>query len=188
MLRGIELDVPRGSTTVIIGGSGSGKSVLMKHMLGLLKPDSGQVIIDGEDVTWALRTAVVDANVSAVSAYPAVRTALTRQQRRIAAQGRVVMVGRDIGTVVVPEAPLKIYLDASPEERAHRRWLELQQRGQDADPEAILTAMRARDAYDSTRKTAPLRAASDAIIIDTDGMSGGQVVDEVMRLAERFEG
>ncbi|HEY54628.1 MAG TPA: (d)CMP kinase [Caldilineae bacterium] len=146
------------------------------------------VLIDGEDVTWALRTAVVDANVSAVSAYPAVRTALTRQQRRIAAQGRVVMVGRDIGTVVVPEAPLKIYLDASPEERAHRRWLELQQRGQDADPEAILTAMRARDAYDSTRKTAPLRAASDAIIIDTDGMSGGQVVDEVMRLAERFEG
>ena len=143
------------------------------------------VLIDGEDVTWALRTAAVDANVSPVSAYPAVRAALTRQQRRIAAQGRVVMVGRDIGTVVLPEAPLKIYLDASPEERAHRRWLELQQRGQDADLAAILEAMRARDAYDSTRKTAPLRAAGDAIIIDTSGLSGEQVVDEVLRLADR---
>ena len=143
------------------------------------------VLIDGEDVTWALRTSEVDANVSPVSAYPAVRAALTQQQRRVAAQGRMVMVGRDIGTVVLPEAPLKIYLDASAEERARRRWVELEQRGQKSDFESILGAMRARDAYDSTRKTAPLRAASDAIVINTDGMTGEQVVDEVVRLAER---
>ncbi len=143
------------------------------------------VLVDGEDVTWLLRTAEVDANVSPVSAYPTVRAALTRQQRRIAAQGRVVMVGRDIGTVVFPEAPLKVYLDASAEERARRRWQELQDRGEDADLAVILQAMLARDAYDSTRKTAPLRAAKDAVVVNTDGMNGGQVVDEVLRLAEQ---
>jgi CMP/dCMP kinase len=142
------------------------------------------VLVDGEDVTWQLRTSEVDDNVSEVSAYPVVRAALTGQQRRVAAQGRVVMVGRDICTVVMPEAPLKIYLDASPEERARRRWEELEQRGQDSHFESILSAIRARDAYDSTRKVAPLRVAQDAIIVNTDGMSGQQVVDEVLRLAQ----
>lgn len=142
------------------------------------------VLVDDEDVTWSLRTSEVDDNVSPVSAYPVVRAALTRQQRRIAAQGSVVMVGRDIGTVVMPDAPLKIYLDASPEERARRRWEELERRGQESHFESILNAIRARDAYDSTRKTAPLRAAADAIIVNTDGMNAEQVVDEVLRLAE----
>lgn len=142
------------------------------------------VLVDDVDVTWLLRSSEVDDNVSPVSASPAVRAALTRQQRRIAAQSRVVMVGRDIGTVVMPEAPLKIYLDASPEERARRRWEELEQRGQDSHFESILNAIRARDDYDSTRKTAPLRAAKDAIIVNTDDMNSEQVVDEVLRLAE----
>jgi cytidylate kinase len=144
------------------------------------------VLVNDEDVTWLLRTSEVDSNVSAVSAYPVVRVALTCQQRRIAAQGPVVMVGRDIGTVVMPNAPLKIYLDASPEERARRRWEELERRGQESHFESILSAIRARDDYDSSRKTAPLRAAPEAIIVNTDGMNGEQVVDVVMRLAEEY--
>ena len=146
------------------------------------------VLVDGEDVTWDIRSEPVDAHVSAVSAYPGVREALKQQQRRIARQGRVVMAGRDIGTVVFPEAPLKVYLDASPEVRAQRRCEELRARGEDADFEEILAAVRRRDAIDSTRDTAPLRIADDAVIIDSDHMSIDEVVDAIVQLArERFE-
>ncbi|NOX60509.1 MAG: (d)CMP kinase [Chloroflexi bacterium] len=142
------------------------------------------VLVDDEDVTWQLRSPEVDAHVSRVSAYPGVRTALTQQQRRVAQSGRgVVMVGRDIGTVVFPEARLKIYLDASPEERARRRYEELRQRGRSADYEQILAAVRERDAVDRSRATAPLRAAPDAIVIDTDGKRVDEVVAEVINLA-----
>ena len=146
------------------------------------------VLVDGEDVTWAIRGEEVDARVSAVSAYPGVREALKQQQRRIARQGRVVMAGRDIGTVVFPEAPLKVYLDASPQVRAQRRCEELRARGEDADFEEILAAVRRRDAIDSTRTTAPLRIADDAVIIDTDHMDVDEVVDAIVQLAhERME-
>lgn len=137
------------------------------------------VLMDGEDVTWAIRQAEVDHHVSQVSAYAGVRSAMTAQQRRIAQRGCVVMVGRDIGTVVFPEADLKIYLDASVEERAQRRFDEIQQRGQPANYTEILEAMRRRDALDSTRLIAPLRPAEDAIIVQTDGMSIRDVFEKV---------
>jgi len=142
------------------------------------------VLVDGEDVTWDLRREAVDAHVSTVSAYPGVREALKRQQRRIAQQGRVVMAGRDIGTVVFPEAPLKIYLDASPEERATRRCEELQARGELANFAEILAGVRHRDQIDSTRATAPLKVAPDAVVIDTDHLPIKTVVDAIARLAQ----
>jgi len=135
------------------------------------------VLVDGQDVTWDLRKPEVDHAVSPVSAYAGVRAALTAQQRRIGLRGRVVMVGRDIGTVVLPEAPFKLYLDASAEERAKRRHLENLKRGQPSDYEVILAEMRRRDKIDSERATAPLRAAEDAIVLDTTGLG----IDEVMR-------
>lgn len=138
------------------------------------------VFVDCQDVTWALRRPEVDANVSAVSAYPGVRTAMVMQQRRMAGQGEAVVVGRDIGTVVLPDADLKIYLDASAEERARRRYEERLARGEAADYQAILRDMRRRDRLDSSRATAPLRPADDAIIINTDGLSVEEVIDTVM--------
>jgi cytidylate kinase len=140
------------------------------------------VYADGQDATWDIRRPEVDANVSPVSAYPGVRAALTAQQRRIAQRGRIVMVGRDIGTVVIPDADLKIYLDASPQERARRRYLELLARGQEADYEAILHDMRKRDTIDSQREAAPLRPAEDAVIVNTDGLSIAEVLKEVIKL------
>ncbi len=144
------------------------------------------VLADGEDITWDIRRSEVDANVSPISAYPGVRAALTAQQRRIAAQGCVVMVGRDIGTVVVPDADLKIYLDAAVEERARRRYREVVARGEQADYQAILEAMRRRDQIDSHRATAPLKPADDAVIIDTTHMSIPEVLDAVMALVSRW--
>jgi cytidylate kinase len=136
---------------------------------------STDILVDSQDVTWEIRRPEVDANVSLVSAYPGVRRALTAQQRRIGMRGRVVMVGRDIGTVVLPDADLKIYLDASVEERARRRYEELIQRGEAANYEKILEAMRKRDQYDSTRAIAPLKPAEDAIILDSDHLDSDQV-------------
>jgi cytidylate kinase len=143
------------------------------------------VWVNGEDVTWHIRLPEVEASVSEVSAYPGVRRALTAQQRRIGLRGRVVMVGRDIGTVVMPEAALKIYLDASAKERARRRFLELRARGEQADQQAILQAMRARDHIDSTRDLAPLRPADDAVIISSDGLDADQVLERAIALATR---
>jgi cytidylate kinase len=142
------------------------------------------VIADGEDVTWAIRTEEVDRHVSRVSAYPAVRTAMTRQQRDIALRGNVVMAGRDIGTVVLPEADLKVFLVASVEARALRRFHELTERGQAAELSSIRAAMAARDEYDSARAVAPLKAAEDAVMLDTTEMSFDQVVERVLMLAE----
>jgi cytidylate kinase len=142
------------------------------------------VLADGVDVTWAIRTPEVDANVSAVSAYPGVRRALVAQQRRVAAGGRVVMIGRDIGTVVLPDADLKLYLDASVEERARRRWREVQARGDEADYRLVLAAMRRRDEIDSSREVSPLRVADGAVVINTTGVSVEGVLSEVERLVE----
>lgn len=143
------------------------------------------VWVEGEDVTWHIRRPEVEADVSEVSAYAGVRRALTLQQRNIGLRGRVVMVGRDIGTVVMPEAALKIYLDASAEERARRRYLELQARGEQPDQEAILQAMLARDRIDSTRDLAPLRPADDAVVLVTDGLDADQVLEKAKELASQ---
>lgn len=140
------------------------------------------VILDGEDCTWAIRSSEVDANVSEVSAYPGVRAALKEQQRRIGLRGGVVMAGRDIGTVVLPEAELKIYLDASVEERAHRRHAEMIARGEESNLSEVEESMRHRDEIDANRSIAPLRPASDAIKVTSNGKQPDEVLAEVVQL------
>jgi len=142
------------------------------------------VLADGLDVTWAIRAPAVDANVSMVSTYRGVRRALVAKQRRIASNQPVVMVGRDIGTVVLPAADLKIYLDASVQERARRRWLEMEARGQGAGYQAVLDSMRRRDRIDSSREISPLRAAQDAVTINTTELDIKEVVDATERLVQ----
>ncbi len=142
------------------------------------------VVIDDKDVTWDMRGSEVDANVSVISAYAGVRKALSEQQRRIGMRGKVVMVGRDIGTVVLPEADLKVYLDASAEERAKRRYDELISRGEKVVYDEILKKVIERDRIDSTRAVAPLRPADDAVIIDSDKMDAEQVFVHVLELCK----
>jgi cytidylate kinase len=144
------------------------------------------ILADGQDVTWQIRLPEVDSNVSLVSSYAGVRKALTTQQRRIGLRGRVVMVGRDIGTVVLPEANLKIYLEASVEERARRRYLEILERGEPVSFNNILLAMRKRDLFDSNREIAPLRPAEDAIILDSNGLNAEQVLGCVIKLIHKI--
>jgi cytidylate kinase len=140
------------------------------------------VLLDGEDVTWDIRSEAVNARVSPVSAYPAVRKALTEQQRRIARENNVVMVGRDIGTVVVPDAALKVFLDASVEVRAQRRFQELVDRGEDTDFVTVLQSLKNRDQIDSGRDIAPLRPAEDAVVINVDCLGIQEVLDKVKAL------
>ncbi len=142
------------------------------------------VLADGDDVTWAIRRPDVDRGVSPVSAYAGVRAALTAQQRRIGQRGRIVMVGRDIGTVVLPDADLKIYLDATVQERAWRRYQEVMERKEPVDYDAVLASMRRRDKIDSRRALAPLQVADDAVVLDTTGMDVQQVVKKIVNLVE----
>lgn len=157
--------------------------------IDLLPPDEDDgrqftIHADGRDITWQIRERAVDANVSPVSAYPGVRRAMTVQQRRIGQQGRVVMVGRDIGTVVLPEADLKIYLDATEEERARRRHLERVQRGEAVEYAAVLREIQRRDEIDSKRSVAPLKKADDAIYIDSTGWSVSEVLARAMQIVD----
>jgi len=142
------------------------------------------VLMNGEDVTWEIRSPAVDENVSQVSMYQGVREAMTRRQREIGLRGAVVMVGRDIGTVVLPDAELKIYLDASVEARANRRYEECLQRGYSVEQNVILEGMRERDRLDSTRSLAPLRPADDAVVLDSTKLSIQDVFERVLDLAE----
>lgn len=142
------------------------------------------VRVEGEDITWALRSPEVDAAVSQVSAYPGVRRALTQRQRQIGLRGRVVMVGRDIGTVVLPEADFKLYLDADLKTRAWRRYRELRDRGEAVSFEEVLETMRQRDALDQGREVAPLRPAPDAVVLDTTAMDIEEVFQSVLALLE----
>ena len=142
------------------------------------------VLADGLDVTWAIRTSEVDHGVSPVSAYAGVRAALTAQQRRIGQKGQIVMVGRDIGTVVLPDADLKIYLDATLDERVERRYREVLARGNSVDREAVRARVRGRDEIDSSRSLAPLRPADDAVVIDTTPLSVDRVLEQVRALVD----
>lgn len=142
------------------------------------------VLIGDKDVTWDMRSGEVEANVSVVSAYAGVRKALSEQQRRIGLRGKVVMVGRDIGTVVLPEADMKIYLDATAQQRATRRYHEILLRGGAAEYEEILAKVIERDRIDSTRDVAPLRAAEDAVTIDSDSMDADEVFEKVLALCK----
>jgi cytidylate kinase len=142
------------------------------------------VLIAEQDITWETRLPEVDANVSVVSAHRGVRAALSQQQRRIGQRGKVVMVGRDIGTVILPEADLKIYLDASAEERAKRRYDEIIARGGKANYDEILGKVIERDHIDSTRDVAPLKAADDAVVLDSDQLNADEVLEKVMALCK----
>jgi CMP/dCMP kinase len=140
------------------------------------------VLLDGADVTWALRGDDVDHIVSQVARIPQVRDAMVEQQREIAKRGRIVMVGRDIGTVVLPEAERKVFLTASAAERARRREEELASRGEKRSRQDLLTEILRRDELDSKRTVAPLRAAEDAILVETDGLSVGEALDRVLKV------
>mgnify|MGYP002565070333 FL=1 len=156
--------------------------VVFSHEPG--SPVATGVSFAGMDVTDAIRTPAVDKAVSPVSAVPEVRSALVEQQRRIAAHDDIVMEGRDIGTVVFPHADLKIFLTASPEERARRRALQNAERGfGDTDPQVILANLIARDKADSTRAASPLKAAPDARELDTTNMSIDEVCDAIVKMA-----
>lgn len=144
------------------------------------------VALGGEDITWEIRSPEVDRAVSPVSTYPGVREALTQQMRRIAAPGRVVMVGRDIGTVVLPDADIKIYVVASAEERAHRRLLDRTEQGCAPSFEQMLHEIRRRDEIDSSRVAAPLRPAAESILFDTTALTKEQMFDAVEQLVNSF--
>ncbi len=172
----------------------AGVTALARRLrIDVLRPtvDDGRqytVLADGQDVTWDLRRPEVNHGVSPVSAYPGVRAALTTQQRRIGRQGQIVMVGRDIGTVVLPDADLKIYLDAALEERARRRYREEQSLGKETDYERVLASLQRRDEIDSSRALAPLKPAHDAVVIDTTHLDIEQVMARVLALVEGLEG
>ena len=146
--------------------------------------EGGTVSIDGHDVTQAIRTPEIDRAASSVARMPRVREVLVARQRRIGQQGGVVMEGRDIGTVVFPNADLKIYLDASAEERTRRRLNDPAHSGGQAGAAAVAASIQARDQSDTTRTASPLTMAADAVLIDTTGIPIPEVVARVMRLLE----
>lgn len=144
-----------------------------------------RVLLEGRDVTERIRAPEVSAAVSQVAALPGVRHRMVQLQRRLAAGGGVVMDGRDIGTVVFPDADVKVFLTASAEERARRRWLELRAAGHAPSLDDIRANIESRDRLDSTRDVAPLRKAEDAVEIDTTDKTVDEVVDQVLELVRK---
>jgi len=141
-----------------------------------------RVVLDGRDVTVELRTEATGAEASRVAAMPAVRTALLDRQHAFAVPPGLVADGRDMGTIVFPEAPLKVFLTASPEERARRRYKQLKEKGLTVNLAGLSQEIIERDRRDSSRPVAPLRPAEDAVVIDSTGLSVSQVVDRVLEL------
>lgn len=147
--------------------------------------EDGRVVIDGHDVARAIRTPEVDAAAATIARHPRVRAALVRRQREMGAGGAIVMEGRDIGTVVFPEADVKVYLDASPEERARRRATDPAHAASEGRAlNDVATALAERDRIDSTRAASPLARAEDAVAIDTTGVAIDAVVQQVIDLVE----
>ena len=188
----------------IDGPAGAGKSTVARRAagkLGFIYVDTGamyrtialymlrgQVNIDmflnGEDVSSLIRTPEVSATASLTSAKAAVRAKLTDLQKDLAARENVLMDGRDIGTCILPDAQLKIFLTASVDERARRRYLELKEKGEDCDLAAIREEIALRDYRDSHRESAPLKQAEDAVLLDTSDMDADEAVKRVVELAE----
>ncbi|GAA1331688.1 (d)CMP kinase [Pseudonocardia xinjiangensis] len=156
------------------------------NLQSVVDPDAPRILLSGEDVEAEIRGPAVTAAVSAVSAVPAVRAALVARQRTIVADavvdGGIVVEGRDIGSVVVPDAPLKVYLTASEHVRAARRGAQDRKAGRTGDIAVVLADVRRRDRLDSTRRTSPLQVASDAVVLDTDELSVDDVLAELLRL------
>lgn len=156
-----------------------------------VKPPAGEsdgrqytTLLNGQDVTWELRSPAVDTHVSLVSSYAGVRREMVRRQRRFGLRGSIVMVGRDIGTVVMPDAPLKLYITASAEERARRRLRDRTAQGHDNSYESILADVQRRDKFDSSRQHSPLRPADDAVIIDTSLLTPDEIITEILALVD----
>ena len=143
-----------------------------------------KIFLNGKDVSLEIRTKKVNENVSQVSAIGIVRTKMAELQREMAKSIDVIMEGRDIGTNVFPNADVKIYLDATPEERARRRVLQNQEKGIEASYEEVLEKIKERDKRDSTRKVAPLKRAEDAIYLDSTNLNIEQVVDKIIKIIE----
>lgn len=168
----------------------SSVAVLAKHLdVQFMPQDEGLVntILEGEDVSGDIRTEEVGAMASKVAALPEVRQALLERQRDFAQAPGVVADGRDMGTVVFPQAPVKIYLTASAEERAKRRFLQLQEKGKAADIEKILSEIVERDERDMNREVAPLKPAIDALVVESTNMSIEQVLDVVIAELQRAQ-
>lgn len=144
-----------------------------------------RVIVDGEDVTDFIREHSVSKAASDVSAIPSVRVKMAALQRKIAGENGAVLDGRDIGTYVLPDADLKIFLTAGPEVRAERRFLELKARGQDVSYEQVLADLAERDRNDATRALAPLKMAEDAILLDTSGRTPAETAERILEEAEK---
>jgi cytidylate kinase len=160
-----------------------------KLELAFVASDTGpRLHVDGRDRSGDIRTAEISQGASIVSQHPEVRAALLDLQRRLGADGGVVLEGRDIGTVVFPDAEVKVFLTATDEERARRRQAELATRGSAAALDAVLAEIRERDHRDSSRPVAPLRVADDAVPVDTTGLSLDAVVDRVVELVRRAVG
>ena len=143
------------------------------------------VLVDGRDVAAEIHTLEVDSSVSLVSMVAGVRKVMVEQQRRLAQDGKIVIAGRDIGTIVLPHAELKVYLGASVAVRARRRYLEMIERGEAADYQDILAELMKRDEIDSQRAISPLEPASDARMIDTDGLNPDQVLAEILSMMDQ---
>ena len=143
---------------------------------------AGKIILEGEDVTKSIRTEEVGGMASQIAALPSVREALLRRQRAFRSDAGLIADGRDMGTVVFPDAILKVYLTASAEERANRRFLELKQRGVDVKIDSLVADIKARDDRDMNRPVAPLVPAEDAIVIDITDLNAEQAFDKVLTL------
>ncbi|EOQ41335.1 (d)CMP kinase [Butyricicoccus pullicaecorum] len=156
-------------------------ATLPEIQVGLTYQDGAQhVLLDGEDVSDAIRTPQISTYASQVSSVPEVRAYLLDLQRDLARRQSVIMDGRDIGTVILPDAKVKIFLTASPEKRAARRCAELREKGQDVTVEGILADMERRDALDASRAVAPLKQAEDAVLVDTSDLTLEQSIEAVL--------
>lgn len=172
--RGIASDDTEGVTAAL-----ADLTVELRYVEGVQR-----VFVNNEDVSDYIRTPAISMAASAVSAIPAVRAFLLNTQRSIAAQNNVVMDGRDIGTVILPDAKVKIFLTASPESRATRRFAELQEKGDPATYDEVLADMKERDYNDSHRATAPLKQADDAVLVDTSGETLEQSVTRIKAVVQ----
>ena len=150
--------------------------------------DADHVLVGSHRLGPQLRSPEVNRQVSLVAKVSAVRRALVRQQRQLAGEGKIVMVGRDIGTVVLPTADLKVYLQASAEGRAERRWLEMQEQGADVPLQQVLQETQARDEIDTGREDSPLMPAGDAFVLDTSGLEIEQVIEGIMQRIQDISG
>jgi cytidylate kinase len=185
MYRAVALLAARAGLGPELGAAGRDTVVEMARRLDVRfsgDPRDQRVAVGGEDVTGALRAPEVSRMASVVSAIPEVRREMVRRQRELAARAGGVVEGRDIGTVVFPDATLKVFLTAAPEVRAERRFVELRARGVAARRESVAAEQRERDLRDSTRPDSPLKPADGAVIVDSSRLSLAEVVDAVVAL------